>query len=151
MQSKPETSVYTFFVLVFVLSIPFWVLGIIYPIQLLPGLPISSLGAFVPALTALILSYKYASPQGALQLLQRSFDFKRIKNTYYFLGILLINPIIAVFAYGIMRATGEILPKPTPLNFAIFPMFVSFLIAALGEEIGWSGYATEPLQRRWGT
>jgi len=30
-------------------------------------------------------------------------------------------------------------------------MFVAFFIAALGEELGWTGYATEPLLRRWGT
>ena len=55
MQNKHEPSVFAFFVLVFALSIPFWILGIIYPIQLLPGLPISALGAFMPALAALYL------------------------------------------------------------------------------------------------
>jgi membrane protease YdiL (CAAX protease family) len=29
-------------------------------------------------------------------------------------------------------------------------MFAAFFIAALGEEIGWTGYATEPLLRQWG-
>ena len=29
-------------------------------------------------------------------------------------------------------------------------MFILFFVAALGEEIGWSGYATEPLQYHWG-
>ena len=30
-------------------------------------------------------------------------------------------------------------------------MAAFFFIGALGEELGWSGYATEPLQQRWGT
>ena len=150
MQGKHET-VLTFFALVFALSIPFWVLGILYPIQLLPGLPISAIGAFAPALGALILIYKNDRPSGVLQLLQRSFDFKRIKNKNWYLAFILINPAIAVLAYGFMRAIGEVLPNPAPLTLAIFPLFVLLFIVALGEEIGWSGYATEPLQRRWGT
>ncbi len=151
MQNKPESSVLPFIAFVFVLSIPFWVLGIIYPIQILPGLPISALGAFTPALGALILIHKHNHLSGVLQLLQRSFDFKRIKNKNWLLVILLINPAIAVLAYGMMRAVGMSLPNPAPLTLAIFPMFIFFFIGALGEEIGWSGYATEPLQHRWGT
>jgi membrane protease YdiL (CAAX protease family) len=151
MQNKDESSVFTFFVLVFAFSIPFWVLGIIYPIQLLPGLPISALGAFTPALGALILTYQYDHLSGMLQLLQRSFDFKRLKNKNWFLVSLLVNPAIAVLAYVIIGAVSEPLPMPAPLTLAIFPMAAFFFVGALGEEIGWSGYATEPLQQRWGT
>ena len=151
MQSKHESSVLLFFVLVFVLLIPFWLLGDIQPIELLPGLPISALGAFTPALAALILTYKHDRIPGVLQLLRRSFDFKRIKNKYWFLLILLINPAIAVFAYRIMRDVGISLPNPTPWTLAVFPLFILLFIAALGEEIGWTGYATEPLLDRWGT
>ena len=151
MQNKPETSVFTFFVLVFALSIPFWVLGTLYPFQLLPGLPISALGAFTPALGALVLTYRSDRLSGVLQLLQRSFDFKRLKNTKWFLVILLVNPVIAVLAYLLIGAVSEPLPIPRPLTLAILPMFAFFFIGALGEEIGWSGYATEPLRQRWGT
>src|SRR6266498_3767446 len=151
MQNKSETSVLPFFVLIFVLSIPFWLLGVIRPIELLPGLPISALGAFTPALAALILNYKNSGISSVIQLLQRSFDFKRIKNKVWFLFILLINPAIAVFAYGIMHAAWVSIPNPTPLTLLVFPLFILLFIAALGEEIGWIGYATEPLQRRWGT
>ena len=149
MQSK-HASLFTFFVLVFVLSVPFWVLGIINPVQLLPGLPVSALGVLAPALAALVLVYKKDRFPGVLQLLRRLFDFKCIKNKVWFLVILLINPIIAVLAFGIISAIGKPLPIPT-LTLAIFPMLVFFFIGALLEEIGWSGYATEPLQRRWGT
>jgi membrane protease YdiL (CAAX protease family) len=151
MQNKRESSVFTFFVLVFMLSIPFWVLGILYPIQLLPGLPISALGAFIPAAAAFILTYKHDRLPGVLQLLRRSFDFKRVKNKNWFLVILLVNPVTAVLAYGAIGMAGEPLPNPAPLTLAIFPMLVFFFIGALGEEIGWSGYATEPLQQRWGS
>jgi membrane protease YdiL (CAAX protease family) len=150
MQNNNNKSVFIFFVLVFVLSIPFWVLGAIHPIPILPGLPISALGAFSPALAALILTYKNKHLSGVLQLLRRSLDYKRITKKTWYLAIVLINPVIAVLAYGIMRAVGKSLPNPAPLTLAIFPVFILFFIAALGEEIGWSGYATEPLQHNWG-
>ena len=151
MQNKPETSVSSFFALVFMLSIPFWILGATHPIELLPGLPISALGAFTPALAALLLTYKNGRLFAALQFLGRSFDFKRIRNRNWLFLILLINPAIAVFAYGVMRAAGASLPTPRLWSFAIFPIFAFFFLGALGEELGWTGYVTEPVVRRWGT
>jgi len=151
MQSKSKSTVIPFFMLVFLLFIPFLILGKFYPVELLPGLPISALGAFTPALAALILTYRQNGLSDLLQLLGRSFDFKRIKNPLWLLLILLINPVIAVFAYGIMRVTGVPLLDSTPWTFAILPLLILLFIAALGEEIGWTGYATEPLLQRWGT
>jgi membrane protease YdiL (CAAX protease family) len=144
-------SVLTFFALVFALSIPFWMWSTIAPIQLLPRLPISAIGALTPTLAVVILIYKDARLSSVLRLLQRSFDFKRIKNKIWLLIAVLINPVIAVLSYGIMRVMGVSLPNPAPLILAIFPMFAFFFMGALAEEIGWSGYATEPLQRHWGT
>lgn len=111
----------------------------------------SALAAFTPAAAGLILAYKHDRLPGVLQLLRRSVDFKRVKNRNWFSVILLINPVIAIFAYGAIGIAGEPLPSPAPLTLAIFLMFAFFFIGALGEEIGWSGYATEPLQQRWGT
>jgi len=53
-------------------------------------------------------------------------------------------------AYGVMRALSVSLPNPAPLTFTIFPLFIVFFVSALAEEIGWTGYATEPLMHRWG-
>jgi uncharacterized protein len=147
---NPESSVLPFFGLVLVLLIPFWILGELLPVELLPGLPISALGAFTPALAALILSYKHAGLSGFLQLLRRSFDFRQIKNKSWLIVIFLINPAVAVSAYGIMRVTGVSLPGAAPLTLSVFPFFVLLFIPALGEELGWTGYVTDPLVTRWG-
>jgi uncharacterized protein len=138
-------SVYLFFALVFLLAIPFWVLDIIYPVHLLPGLPISALGACTPALAAFILLYK----NNRLEGLRQSFDFRRISNKNWYLPIIFIYPAIAVAAYWLMQASGKSLPNPGPLTLVVIPMFILFLIAALGEEIGWSGYATDQLLSTW--
>ncbi|MCB0089953.1 MAG: hypothetical protein KDE54_18735, partial [Caldilineaceae bacterium] len=78
---------------------------------------------------------------GVLHLLSRSFDFNRVKNPFWYFMVVLFNPVVAVFAYGFMHATDNSIPKHLDLSVSVLPMFILFLIAALGEEIGWSGYA----------
>jgi len=151
MQRTSKPVVIPFLVLVFVLVVPFLVLAEIYPVELLPGLPISALGAFMPALAALILTFRQDGYSGVRVLLGRSLDFRRIKSPVWILLIVLTAPAIAVFAYGIMRLAGVLLPNRIPLTLSVIPLFVIFFIAALGEEIGWTGYVTEPLVKRWGT
>lgn len=144
-------SISIFFVLVFVFSIPFWLLANVFPLQLLPGLPLSALGVFTPTLAAVVISARSNQPAAVSQLLARSFDFNRVRNKYWYLVFVLFNPAIAVFAYEAMQSAGIPIPPPSPLTYAIIPMFMIFFVAALGEEIGWTGFATDPLQRRWGT
>ena len=138
-------SVVTYFVLVFLLSFPFWALSMISSRQLLPGLPISALGAFTPALATFILIHKKEKLLGVSRLVRQSCDPNRINNRNWYFAIIFVNPFIAVVAYWLMQAAGRSLPNPAPLTLAIFPMFALFFVAALGEEIGWSGYATERL------
>jgi membrane protease YdiL (CAAX protease family) len=143
-------SLFLFFAQVFIFSLVFWGLGLLRPVELLPGLPISALGAFTPALSAIILLYRKDRLPGVFHLLRRSFDFQRVKNKGWLLIVLGINPIITSFAYLRMRATDASMPDPAQLTFGVLPLVVVFLIGALGEELGWTGYAMEPLQQDWG-
>lgn len=143
-------NILSFFILIFIFSVPFWILDIIYPIELLPGLPLSALGVVVPALAAGLLVYRSAQFSGLLQLFGRALDFNRGQNRKWLMIAILINPLIAVLAFGIMRAAGVAIPNPILLPTTIFLLFLIFLISALAEEIGWTGYATEPLMNRWG-
>jgi len=52
-----------------------------------------------------------------------------------------------VLAYWLMLLAGSSLPSsqiPVPAVVAV--MFLAFFPGALGEELGWSGYATDPVQ-----
>lgn len=149
MQAAHSSSALAFFVVVFALSVPMWVLATVYPASIAPGLPLSALQALTPALGALILVYRTDHFSGAVRLLRRSFDFNRVRDKQWFLVILLLNPAIAVLAYVVIDATSEPLPWPAPLTFDLLPLAALFFVGALGEEIGWSGYATEPLLERW--
>jgi membrane protease YdiL (CAAX protease family) len=138
-----------FFLLVFGLSIPFWLLGAMSDRQLLPGLSVSALMAFCPMVAALMLVYRVNKTAGVTELLRRSFDFKRIKATGWYAPILLLMPGVNVVVYGLMRWMDIPLPAPQFPILAALLMFLAFFVGALGEELGWSGYVLDPLQARW--
>ena len=70
------------------------------------------------------------------------------KNGY--IPIVFLMPTIALLSYWYVKITGATKPEPQPSLLAVFIFFFVFLIGALGEEIGWSGYVTDPLQNRYG-
>ena len=139
-----------FFLLVFALSLPFWLLGAATDLQLMPGLSVSALAAFAPMAAALLLVHLNKTSVGMRALLKRSFDFKRIKSKRWLVPTLLLMPAVSLMVYGVMRWTGM---PVQPAQFHLLPallMFLAFFIGAVGEELGWSGYALEPMQERWG-
>ncbi len=141
-----------FFLLVFFISILFWVVGSLteHLSKMLPiNLPVSALMFVCPMAAALILMRKENKPDGMKELLKRAFDYKRIKNKIWYAPIILLMPAVIVLSYGFMRLLRQPLPEPH-IPFGAIPIFfLMFFISATGEEMGWSGYITDPLQDRW--
>ena len=102
-----------FFVLVFALIIPFRVLGAVTGIQLLPGVPIAVLSFVCPVIAAMILEYRENNGAGVRALLQRSFDFKRIKVKVWYIPGLLLYLAVLVLSFFVMRLTGMNVPAPS--------------------------------------
>jgi uncharacterized protein len=148
--AKPNRSPLTFFLLTFVLAIPFWVLGGVMGFQLLPGLPEAALMFVCPALAALIVVRRESGPEGAKALMKRALDYDRITAKAWYAPILLLNPAISVSSFAVLRLIGTPVPAPEVPFPAIVALSVVFFIGALGEELGWSGYAVDPLQSRLG-
>jgi membrane protease YdiL (CAAX protease family) len=138
-----------FFVLVFAVSLPLWLIGAVTGLQLLPGLPVSALMVYGPVTAASILLYREKGPAGAIELLKRSFDYQRIVSKGWYVPIILLMPAVTVLTYGLMRVMGWPLAAPRYLVLAALAMFLVFFVAALGEELGWSGYVIDPVQARW--
>ena len=138
-----------FFLLVFALSLPFWLVGAVTGLQLLPGLPVGALQAFCPLVAASILVYRENKTAGWKKLLKRAFDCKRVEAKVWYVPVVLLMPGVAVLAYGVMRVMGWPLPPPQLPVLAAPGILLAFFITALGEELGWSGYATDPMQARW--
>ena len=58
-------------------------------------------------------------------------------------------PVVMILAWGLMNLMGIEIPDLT-LPFWIAPiLFLVIFIFALGEEVGWMGYAIDPMQDRW--
>ena len=139
-----------FFLLVFALSLPFFLLGAVTDLQLMPGLSVSALAAFAPMAAALVLVHLNKKSAGTLALLRRSFDYKRIQDKRWLMPVLFLMPAVSLAVYGLMRWMDTPLPAA---QFHLIPallMFIAFFVGALGEELGWSGYALDPMQARWG-
>jgi membrane protease YdiL (CAAX protease family) len=151
--SSETRSTTAFFLLVFLLSVPFWAMGPVVerflPMEQALGLPFSSLAVVTPAVAAVVLILRQKGSDAAKELLKRALDYGRIRRKAWLVPILLFWPAVMVLQYGWLKAVGVPLPPPripvlmVPVSFAVFS------IAALGEEIGWQGYAVDPLQRRW--
>jgi uncharacterized protein len=141
-----------FFLLVFALSIPFWLLGFIVKgaTESLPiKLPISALMAFCPFIAAAILVYKKQKMQGVKDLLKQAFDFKKITDTRWYVPIVFLMPILAILSYWYKNEA--VIPAKTHLSIlTIFLFFIVFFIGAIVEEVGWSGYIINPLQNQFG-
>jgi hypothetical protein len=82
-------SLWTFFLLVFALASPFWLVGAVTGLQLLPGLPVSSAVIISPLIAALILVHRENGTAGVAELLKRSFDYKRIRAKVWYATIVL--------------------------------------------------------------
>ncbi len=132
------------------LSLPFWLLGAIFDVRLLPGLPLSSLGAACPAVAALLLSAREKGLRGATALLKRSLDVLRIKRKVWLLPAIALMPVVSAASWGFLRATGTLLPPPQIPAFRALGLLLVFFVGGLCEELGWSGYVTDPLQDRFG-
>lgn len=151
MDSNPsqKNRPFLFFLLVFILSIPIWLIGgsqLPLPVEL----PVSALMSFCPLIAAAILTFQKDGSTGIKKLLQKTFDHKKITNKIWYIPILLLNPILFFSSYIIMRLIGVPLPEPN-ISLLLAPLFfVIFFLSAAGEELGWMGYAIEPLQSRWG-
>ena len=150
MNPRTIRSVCLYFLLTIVLSLPFWLLGALVSRQLLPALPLSALGVVCPAAAAAILSYRENGTRGVRDLLKRSVDFGRVKSKAWYLPTILLMPLVSLAAYGVMRVMGAPLPAPQITAAKTLGLFLVFSVGAICEELGWSGYAIDPLQERLG-
>ena len=137
-----------FFLLTVLLSVPF----LLFAGTPLPGpanLPVSAFMIVCPGLAAAILVFREEGGGGVVRLVGRVADYRKVGAVWY-LPILFLMPAIMLFSYGVMLLSGRPLPADPFVPYLTIPVFVLlFFIAAAFEEVGWTGYATDPLQERW--
>ena len=148
--TPPRKSVLSFFLLVTLLSVPFWLLGG-GKLPLPMNLPVSSFMWVTPTIAAAILTYRASGANGVKHLVRRAIVPPKIPHLAWYIVLLGVVPACYLLTYLIMRLTERPLPNPVEVPILTAPLlFLLFFFPAAGEELGWSGYATDPLQARWG-
>lgn len=147
---QKDHSVKDFLLWVFLLSIPIWLVGGA-KLPLPVNLPVSALTAFVPGIAAAILSFRRHGSKGMKELFQKAWDYRKMNSRVWYFAILFLAPFMYLLSFVVMWLTKRPLPDPIQIPVLWLPVFtVLYLITGAGEELGWSGYATDPMQNRWG-
>lgn len=139
-----------FFLAIFALSAPLWLLASLYETQLLPGLPISALMFLTCPLVAYAFTWRSSGWLGAKNLLVKTFDVRKIATWFWGVMSFLLMPCVLLATYIVMRMSGMPLPSAEIAWLEAPLLFGLFFIAAAGEELAWSGAVLDPLQSRWG-
>lgn len=114
--NKPKSrSLLSFVLLLFALSIPLWILGSIFDVQIFPGFNLYQLPLAMPMVTALVLSYRERGIKGVKELLKRTYDFRNIKSKIWYLPMLLIYPSFGFINYWVLRLSGTSISSPDGL------------------------------------
>lgn len=139
-----------FFVYVLVLSVPFYVWGVFWPMHWFPlGLPVSALMVFVPAAVATMLIWRESGSDSAWAVWRRVGDTGRITNSQWSAFSIFCMPLVFLIAYAARLAFGLTIPSAASVALPWAPgIFAIYFFGAVFEEIGWTGYATERLQQR---
>jgi hypothetical protein len=146
-----------FFLLTFTLAIPFWFIGARgdrlsagFLSVLPPFLPVSALQAVCPLLAGLVLVYRQDRRDGTLAFLRRVVDPTTVSRKRWYVPVIVLPPLAMGLSYGLMSLMGTLLPEPRIALLSVPVLLALYLLAAVFEEGGWTGYATDPLQARWG-
>ncbi len=143
----------TFFLLVYGLSIPFWIIETMIDVKGLPlNIPITDMfAAFAPLVAASILVYKEHGRAGIKKLFGRIVDFSRINQKIWYVPIIFLPVLLYFLIYVIIYLTGLPLPGKWVIPFGSILVFLAiFFIGAVVEETGYMGYAIDPMQERFG-
>ena len=152
--SSTSDSLVAFFALTFLLSSPFYILHALAHLHILGkpeiGPAYIALFTVTPLVSAAILAPRGRERRGVVQLFRKIFDFKRTTIGRWYAPVLFLAPLLFLSSIGGMLLSGVPLPPPMAPLMALPAVFLFFFLLATGEEVGWMGYAFEPMQARAG-
>jgi uncharacterized protein len=143
-----------YFIIAFAFTWVLWWLAVLDVRGLLSvPIPAQPLGAFGPLVAAVIVTAQESGRAGLRSLLGRILHW-RVAPIWY--GVVLLGPILLYLATMLLEVAllGGQSPSLRAL-IGVLPILVIFTVymvifVALGEEVGWRGYALPALQVRYG-
>ncbi len=138
--------VFEFVGLTFGLSLPFWVLGAVEG-GTFGSLPIASAMVVCPAGAASIVVSRRDGRRGVRRLWRRLLD-RSVQAKWAWLVAIGAVPASVVATAAVEQFTGDATAGASTPWAWIVPTLVLFGVAAVFEEVGWSGLAVDAMQRR---
>lgn len=152
MNTANNESIAGYFVSVFLVTLPIYLFAILVAKGIILTKEMAAISlpliALVPISVSVFLTYR--KKNSVKKLLARSFDIKRIINKAWYLPIIFLLPVIFGLAFATMNFLSIPYQNPALPLAALLPMFFIFLFMSFTEEVGWMGYAFEPMQDKWG-
>jgi membrane protease YdiL (CAAX protease family) len=154
--SAPTTSARTLPLTYFIIAFTgfFWSLAALGARDVIPALPgLTVIGTFGPLVAAVVVTAQEGGRAGLRSLLARILHW-RVAPIWY--GVVLLGPMLlylAGLALEVVLLGGQ--PPSLGALIGVMPLLVivavyMVIFVALGEEVGWRGYALPALQARYG-
>lgn len=137
-----------YLLLLLFLCLPVWVIGAVFDVQLFPGFKLFQAGLAMPMIAALILTGYERGWAGIAALLRRTWDVARFKPRIWFLPVLLLFPSFGLINYLVLRLAGTDIAPPT-FSLPVFLGYCTVFFMTYAEELGLTGYALDPMQKRY--
>ena len=154
MEKKKWANVWGFFAATYALSWLLWLPAIVAQDEQ-PNLALIALGAFVPSMMGIVFIYLTQASEGRRDFWRRVIDLRRIGWRWGAVIVLIFPLAYTVSGLAFTLLGGDLPPLKDILEQLANPALVAELIVAnlvisgFSEELGWRGFALDPLQRKW--
>ncbi|WP_052078269.1 CPBP family intramembrane glutamic endopeptidase [Spirochaeta lutea] len=139
-----------YFFLVTLLSSILWLISAFAGGELLPGLPVSSFMAFLPAAAAGISIALFRKSPNVRKIKDGLCFLFSVKRKAWIIPAVLLQPAIFIASFLVLRLSGARIPLEIHLNLFSTITFLLFFLAAFTEELGWTGFALPLMQEGFG-
>ncbi|MFI9233311.1 CPBP family glutamic-type intramembrane protease [Streptomyces rimosus] len=150
--SASGRSPLAFVTLLAVFSVPFWLAGAaVDGTGSLPmGMPVSAFQFVLPVTVAAILAFREEGGTGVRRLMKRTVSGAGTTRRAPWATAVLLVPALLLVTYGLITLARRP-PSGSHSPLASVPLLLAlYLLAALAEEAGWTGYLLRPVQERYG-
>jgi membrane protease YdiL (CAAX protease family) len=146
-------NVWGFFAATYAVSWLLWLPAIVAQAEQ-PNLVLIALGAFAPSTMGIVFTYLTQDRQGRRDFWRRVIDVRRIGWRWGAVIVLIFPLVYTVSGLAFALLGGYLPPLKEILKQLANPLLVAELVVAnlilsgFSEELGWRGFALDPLQRK---